>query len=219
MCAQVYAAQKGNGGGNANHVVMMGCGEPLDNYDASLQFISLISHPLGQGLSRRNITLSTCGLVPQMDRLSEEKLPITLAVSLHAPNDSLRRKLMPVARKYSIKETLAACSRYFNKTGRRITFEYALISGVNDQSDHARELSALLRGMPCHINLIPANETGGQYKKSQRTAVFARVLAEHGLNATVRKSLGGDIDAACGQLRRRYTENGHTFPAISMEDK
>jgi 23S rRNA (adenine2503-C2)-methyltransferase len=205
MCAQVYQTQKEEHQ-TIDHIVMMGCGEPLDNYDASLRFISLICHPQGRGIAGRNITLSTCGLVPQIDRLSTEALPLTLAVSLHAPNDGLRAQIMPVARKYSINETLAACTSYFIKAGRRVTFEYALIDGVNDQNAHARELAALLRGMPCHINLIPVNETGSPYKKSRRAAVFAAILTERGVNATVRHSMGGDIDAACGQLRRRYIQ-------------
>jgi 23S rRNA (adenine2503-C2)-methyltransferase len=185
---------------------MMGCGEPLDNFAESVRFITLISHPKGWGMGRRHITLSTCGLVPQIDALAALGLPITLAVSLHAPDDDTRRQLMPVARKYPLETLLGACARYTAITKRRITFEYALINGANDSDACAKALAARLRGMLCHVNIIPVNEIAGlpaSFTRSTRTEAFARRLSERGIAVTVRKSLGGDVNAACGQLRGR----------------
>lgn len=205
MCAQVYTAQR-DSGERVDGVVLMGCGEPLDNFDASLRFISLISHPSGLNIGQRHITLSTCGLVPQILALAEKRLQITLAVSLHAPCDDIRRTLMPVANRYTIQETLDACAAYASATHRRITFEYALIDGVNDGDTHAQTLGDLLQGLLCHVNLIPVNETSPRFSPSRRTDRFLGILTRRGIPVTVRRSLGGDIQAACGQLRRRYME-------------
>lgn len=200
MCAQLYAAQRDTGA-RVDNLVLMGCGEPLDNFDAVLAFIGLITHPKGAGLGQRHITLSTCGLVPQIRELAALQLQITLAVSLHAPDDDTRRTLMPVARKYSVRETVDACAYYARLTRRRVTFEYALMDGVNDSDASARALCGLLKGLLCHVNLIPVNETSAAFSQSRRMTAFARILAAKGIPATVRHSLGGDIQAACGQLR------------------
>ena len=202
MLAQIHAAQN-DLGESISHVVLMGMGEPLDNYDNTVKFLRLATHPQGLNLSQRKISLSTCGLVPQIDRLAGEHLGVTLSVSLHAPNDALRDRLMPVNRAYPIKELLAACGRYAKATGRRISFEYALLRDVNDSQEHAKELVGRLKGMLCHVNLIPANpvpELGFQRSKPERMRVFQDILEQSGLAVTVRRSLGGDIDAACGQL-------------------
>jgi len=204
IAAQVYAAQRELGQG-ITHIVLMGMGEPLDNYNNTLRFLRLITHPKGQNISQRRISLSTCGLVPQIEQLATEGLGVTLSVSLHAPNDDLRDSIMPINRKYPIAQLLAACKHYSEKTSRRISVEYALLRGVNDTPAHARELAAQLQGMLCHVNLIPANEVGRGYEASSPEHVqrFAQTLLRHKINATVRRSLGKDIDAACGQLRNR----------------
>ena len=187
----------------------MGTGEPLDNYDNVLTFLRLVSHPEGLNIGMRHISLSTCGLVPMIDRLAEEKLQLTLSISLHAPNNDIRSRIMPVNRRYPLEELIPACRRYFDRTGRRISFEYAMIGGVNDTVPCARELIRLLRGFPCHINLIPLNRVpGSPLVPSTREDLhrFQNTLLEHGMNATVRRSLGGDIAASCGQLRRQRNE-------------
>ncbi|MDR2932527.1 MAG: 23S rRNA (adenine(2503)-C(2))-methyltransferase RlmN [Oscillospiraceae bacterium] len=209
MLDEVYTAQR-DGAEKISSVVLMGIGEPLDNYDAVLYFLKILSDPGGFGLSLRHVSLSTCGLVDQIDILAEEALPLTLSVSLHAPNDAIRKKIMPVARKWPMDELLAACGRYFARTGRRISFEYALIDGVNDREAHARELGEKLlalkkRGAQCHVNLIPVNTVDGKsHTQSGRAAVarFEGVLSGVGIATTVRRTLGADINAACGQLRR-----------------
>jgi 23S rRNA (adenine2503-C2)-methyltransferase len=204
MLEQVYRAEADSGEA-VSSLVLMGIGEPLDNYDNVLRFLEILSHPEGKNLSLRHVSLSTCGLVDMIDRLAGEKLGLTLSVSLHAPNDQIRDALMPVNRKWPIAELLAACSRYFDATGRRVSFEYALIGGVNDGAEHARELGGRLRGMNCHVNLIPVNEVGGKaYRASerQRAERFSAILSGMGVTVTIRRRLGADINAACGQLRR-----------------
>ena len=188
------------------HVVLMGCGEPLDNYSSTLTFIRNVIAPYALNLSPRRITVSTCGLVPQIRRLAGEGLPVTLAVSLHAPDDRTRNALVPVNKKYPIGELMAACRHYYHTTGRRVTFEYALISGVNDSRRHAEKLGQLLSGFPCHVNLIPANpvpEKGVEGVPRQKAEHFKRVVESYGIPVTVRRELGSDIEAACGQLRRK----------------
>lgn len=206
MLEQVYRIQKQTQE-RVSNVVIMGMGEPLANYEETVRFIRLLSHKDGLDLSQRNITLSTCGLVPQIRRLAEEGLTITLAISLHAADDETRKKLMPVANRYSIDEILDAVSEYFEKTGRRVSFEYALTEGVNDSSDDAKNLSKLLHGFPCHVNLIPVNtvtESGLNRPASESVGEFYKKLEKYGINVTIRKEMGSDIDGACGQLRNRY---------------
>ena len=195
-----------------SHIVLMGIGEPLDNFDNVMRFLELINSPEGMHISMRHISLSTCGLVPGIDALAERKLQLTLSVSLHAPNDAIRSRIMPVDRAYPIDALLAACRRYYAATSRRISFEYAMIDGVNDSPENARELLTRLQGLPAHVNLIPLNHVEeSPLKPSSRQAVarFQQILEDGGTPATVRRSLGGDIDASCGQLRRKYTtQNG-----------
>jgi len=190
-----------------SNVVLMGSGEPLDNYDEVLRFIRLVNHEKGLNISMRHITLSTCGLVPQIQRLMEEKLQITLAVSLHATNDPTRDDLMPVNRSYPIKVLLDTCRTYVKETGRRVTFEYALIQGQNDTPEEARRLGDLLKGIKCHVNLIPINPVDGKNFKGtshKNVLAFLEILRDYHVEATVRRSLGQDIDAACGQLRNQH---------------
>ena len=200
ICMQVYAA------GGARNVVLMGCGEPLDNFDAVMRFIELITHPRGAGLSQRHITLSTCGLVPKIYELAKRKLQITLAISLHGADDATRQALMPIAMRYPIRSLIAACRHYANTTRRRVTFEYALTQGVNDSPAQARELARLLRDMLCHVNLIPVNpgETHTFSPTTRRGAEsFAAILMKSGIPATVRRTIGAEVNAACGQLRAK----------------
>ncbi len=192
-----------------SHIVLMGIGEPLDNFDNVMRFLELVNSPEGMNISMRHISLSTCGLVPKIDQLAQRKLQLTLSVSLHAPNDAVRNTIMPVNKAYPTEELLAACRRYYEATNRRISFEYAMISGVNDREEDARELLRRLKGLPAHFNLIPLNHVEeSPLKPSTRAAVmkFQKTLEEGGITATVRRSLGGDIDASCGQLRRNYTK-------------
>ena len=206
MLSQIYAIQK-DCGERVHGTVLMGSGEPLDNYDNVVKFLRLINDPKGQNMGQRHITLSTCGLVDQMYKLAEEDLQITLAVSLHAPNDGIRTQTMPIAKVYSMDKLLQACRDYADKTKRRITFEYALIHGVNDGDEHAWELVKKLRDMLCHVNLIPVNDVKERnYVKStaDRVKRFAGILNDNGVETTVRRKLGSDIDAACGQLRRSH---------------
>ena len=192
-----------------SHVVLMGIGEPLDNFENVLRFLALVNSPEGMGLSMRHISLSTCGLVPKIDALAEKKLQLTLSVSLHAPTDEIRSRIMPVNRAYPLEQLMGACRRYFSATNRRISFEYAMIRGVNDSPDQARQLLALLKGLPAHVNLIPLNRVAeSPLVPSTRPAVaaFQELLEAGGVPATVRRTLGGDIDASCGQLRRKYTQ-------------
>ena len=191
------------------HIVLMGIGEPLDNYENVMRFLELVNSPDGMNISMRHISLSTCGLVPGIDRLAQEKLQLTLSVSLHAPTDEIRNTIMPVNKAYPTEELLEACRRYYATTGRRISFEYAMINGVNDTPEAAKILLKRLKGMGAHMNLIPLNHVEeSPLKPSTRQAVqtFQKILEDGGIPATVRRTLGGDIDASCGQLRRKYTK-------------
>ena len=190
-----------------SHIVLMGIGEPLDNFDNVMRFLELVNSENGMNISMRHISLSTCGLVPMMDKLAERKLQISLAVSLHGPTDEIRNKIMPVNRAYPIAELMEACRRYYAATSRRMHFEYAMIDGVNDSEANARQLLKLLKGLPAHVNMIPLNHVEeSPLKPSSRASVlrFQKILEEGGVTATVRRTLGGDIDASCGQLRRKY---------------
>ena len=192
-----------------SRIVLMGIGEPLDNFDNVMRFLELVNSEAGMNISMRHISLSTCGLVPKIDELAKRKLQITLSVSLHAPNDEVRSTIMPVNKAYPTEALLAACRRYYAETSRRISFEYAMIDGVNDSIEHAKELVHRLKGLPAHFNLIPLNHVEeSPLKPSTRNAVakFQKTLEDAGIPATVRRTLGGDIDASCGQLRRKYTK-------------
>lgn len=208
MLNQIYLVQRLTGE-RVSNVVVMGTGEPLDNYDNLVAFIRLLSDEMGLHISQRNITVSTCGLADKIRKLAEEKFQITLALSLHASNDTVRRELMPIANRYSIEEVLHACDDYFSQTGRRMTFEYSLIAGENDSHEQARELAALLKGKNAHINLIPVNPIKERdYKQSKGDSVqkFKLILEKYGINVTIRREMGTDINAACGQLRKSYME-------------
>ncbi|MBQ7328547.1 MAG: 23S rRNA (adenine(2503)-C(2))-methyltransferase RlmN [Oscillospiraceae bacterium] len=192
-----------------SHIVLMGIGEPLDNLPNVLRFLELVNSEEGMNISMRHISLSTCGLVPKIDELAEHKLQISLAISLHGPNNEIRNKIMPVNKAYPVEELIAACRRYYDKTSRRIHFEYAMINGLNDSPEQAKELLALLKGLPAHVNLIPLNHVEeSPLKPSTKAAVaaFQNLLEQGGVTATVRRTLGSDIDASCGQLRRKYTQ-------------
>nr|WP_325185482.1 23S rRNA (adenine(2503)-C(2))-methyltransferase RlmN [uncultured Oscillibacter sp.] len=194
-------------GETVSNIVLMGIGEPLDNLDAVLRFLELVNHPDGLNIGMRHISLSTCGLVPGIRRLAELELQLTLSVSLHAPDSETRSRIMPVNRAYDVETLFDACRDYFQKTGRRISFEYAMIDGVNDHDWQADLIARKLRGMPGHVNLIPLNDVAeSPLRPSRRLAAFQKRLESHGLTATVRRSLGGDIDASCGQLRRKAME-------------
>ena len=206
MLDQIYTIQKMSGE-RVDNVVVMGSGEPLDNYDNLLKFISLLNSEKGLNISARNITVSTCGLVPEIFKLADRKLQITLAVSLHAPDDELRKTMMPIANKYSVSEIMDACRYYILQTGRRISFEYSLVRDVNDSEDCARQLISLVKGMNCHINLIPVNPIKERdYRQSEQKAIhaFKNKLEKNGINVTIRREMGRDIDGACGQLRKSY---------------
>ena len=192
-----------------SHIVLMGIGEPLDNFDNVMRFLELVNSADGMNISMRHISLSTCGLVPKIDELAKRKLQISLAISLHGPNDEIRNKIMPVNKAYPIDVLLEACRRYYAATSRRIHFEYAMIDGVNDREQDAKELLRRLKGLPAHINMIPLNHVEeSPLKPSSKAAVakFQKLLEDGGITATVRRTLGGDIDASCGQLRRKYTK-------------
>ena len=206
MLAQVYHAVRTTGE-RVSNIVVMGTGEPLDNYDNLIRFIDLITDENGYNISERNITVSSCGIVPKIRQLADEERNFTFALSLHATTDEERKALMPIAERYSISETLDACRYYFEKTGRRLTFEYSLVKGVNDSEDHARRLAALIRGLNAHVNLIPINPVEErEYKASDASSVdkFKNSLEKYRINVTIRRGMGSDIDAACGQLRRKY---------------
>ena len=206
MLDQVLFTQL-DAGREVSNIVLMGIGEPLDNMDNVLRFLELVNHPDGMHIGMRHISLSTCGVVPGIDALAEKQLQLTLSVSLHAPDSETRSRIMPVNRAYDVELLFDACHRYFEKTGRRISFEYAMIDGVNDNDWQADLIAKKLRGMPGHVNLIPLNDVvESPYKPSRRVAAFQKRLESHGVTATVRRSLGGDIDASCGQLRRKAME-------------
>ncbi len=192
-----------------SHIVLMGIGEPLDNFDNVLRFLELVNSADGMNISMRHISLSTCGLIPKIDALADKKLQISLAISLHGPNNAIRGKIMPVNKAYPIEDLVAACRRYYEATSRRIHFEYAMIDGVNDRPCDAKELLRLLKGLPAHINMIPLNHVEeSPLKPSSKAAVaaFQKILEDGGITATVRRTLGGDIDASCGQLRRKFNQ-------------
>ena len=190
-------------GQHVTNLVFMGMGEPLANYDETIRAVRLLIHPRGFGIGQRNITISTIGIISGIDKLAEEDLQIGLAISLHAPNDKLRQKLVPTAGPHSVEDLIAAGKRYFKRTGRRVTFEYALIEGVNDSAEIAKELALLLDGNGSHVNLIPINPTAGNFQRPSRRNVleFERILYNAGVNCTVRVEKGSEISAACGQLR------------------
>ncbi len=205
MLAQIEVAQNDTGV-RVSSVVLMGMGEPLDNYEQVVHFLRMLGEEGGVHIGMRHISLSTCGLVPGIDRLKTEQIPLTLSISLHAPNDEIRSRTMPVNKKWPIAELLRACREYIEATGRRISFEYAMIDGVNDTDVCAQELADRLQGMLCHVNLIPVNAVDGKEQKRssrQRIEAFMQVLEKRGINATVRRTLGADINASCGQLRRQ----------------
>ncbi len=203
MIDQVLFTQLDSGAPISN-IVLMGIGEPLDNYDTVMKFLKLVNHPEGMNIGMRHISLSTCGLIDKIDKLAQLELQLTLSVSLHAPDDETRSKIMPVNRAVGVEKLMETCRRYFQTTGRRISYEYAMIDGVNDSDAQADLLAKLLRGQPGHVNLIPLNEVEeSPLKPSKRVAAFQKRLESHGVTATVRRKLGGDIDASCGQLRRK----------------
>lgn len=203
---QVIFTQK-DSGLDISNIVLMGIGEPLDNLDNVLKFLELVNHPDGLQIGMRHISLSTCGILPGINRLADLGLQLTLSVSLHAPDSETRSKIMPVNRAYDVEDLFAACHRYFQKTGRRISFEYAMIDGINDHDWQADLIAKKIKGMPGHVNLIPLNDVvESPLKPSRRVAAFQKRLESHGITATVRRSLGGDIDASCGQLRRKAME-------------
>lgn len=208
MLSQVALVSK-DIGQRISNIVIMGIGEPFDNYDNVLKFLRLVNNKEGLNIGYRHITISTCGLVPGIRRLAGEGLPVTLAISLHAPNDELRKKIMPIANKYSINEILDACKLFIDKTTRRVTFEYSMISGVNDSKEHAEELTQRLRNLLCHVNLIPINKIEERdFEKSKKDTIktFQKILRSNGIEATIRRELGSDINASCGQLRNRYLD-------------
>ncbi|MBS6762725.1 MAG: 23S rRNA (adenine(2503)-C(2))-methyltransferase RlmN [Clostridium sp.] len=208
MLGQVYAIQRITGE-RVSNVVIMGTGEPLDNYENFLRFIRLLTDEHGLHISQRNVTVSTCGIVPKMRELVEEDLQITLALSLHGTTQEKRKELMPVANKYGLQDVLHACDEYFEKTGRRITFEYSLVHGVNDTDEDAAELVRILKPRNCHLNLIPVNPVKERsfVRPSRKNALnFKNKLEKSGINVTIRREMGADIDGACGQLRRRYVQ-------------
>jgi 23S rRNA (adenine2503-C2)-methyltransferase len=208
MLDQIYRIQRISGE-RVSNVVVMGTGEPLDNYDNLIRFIRILTDQQGLGISARNITVSTCGIPDRIRALAEENLPITLALSLHAPNNEIRKKLMPVAAKYELSEVMDAFRYYYEKTGRRLTFEYSLVASVNDGEEQARELSRLVKGLNCHVNLIPVNPIKERdYRKSESKNIqnFKFILEKNRINVTIRREMGSDIDAACGQLRKSYMD-------------
>ena len=213
MLDQIYRIQKLTGE-RVSNVVVMGSGEPLDNYDNLLVFLRMLTDENGLNISQRNITVSTCGIVPKIRAFAEEDLQVTLALSLHASDNEKRKELMPIAYTYSLGEVMDACRYYFQKTGRRMTYEYSLVGGVNDTREDAKALAGLLRGQNCHVNLIPVNPVKEKgYVQPDRTAVldFKDKLEKYGINATIRREMGRDIDGACGQLRRSYEKSSETL--------
>lgn len=208
ILSQVYMAQR-EIGERISHIVLMGMGEPMDNFDNVMRFITLVTDEKGLNLSMRNISLSTCGVVPKIQDLLDKHLQLTLSISLHAPNNEIRNTIMPVNKRYHIEQLLDMCRKYTVETSRRISFEYAMLSGINDSDECARELASRLKGMLCHVNLIPVNEVAeSPFKPSppERVQRFVDILAKSGVTATVRRKLGSDIDASCGQLRLKQNK-------------
>jgi 23S rRNA (adenine2503-C2)-methyltransferase len=208
MLDQIYQIQRLSGE-RVSNVVVMGTGEPLDNYDNLIRFIQILTDENGLNISQRNITVSTCGLVEKIKQLADENLQITLALSLHAPNDDVRQQLMPIANKYEIQSAIKACDYYYQKTGRRITFEYSMVEGVNDLPEHAKELAQRIKGLNCHVNLIPVNPIKErEYRQSEAKNIqnFKNILEKYRINVTIRREMGTDINAACGQLRKSYID-------------
>lgn len=223
MLGQVIAANAWAQGQDAarrvHNIVLMGSGEPFDNYENVVKFLRLLNDPDGLGISLRNVSLSTCGLVPEMRRFADEGLPVTLSVSLHAPNDEIRKTMMPVAQVHPMEDVIAACRHYVEKTGRRVIFEYALVEGTNCEPKHADELARRLRGLQCHVNLIPLNGVKERALEPPSRAVadlFLKRLTKNHISATIRREMGADIEGACGQLRRRVLAEGGT-PSASAE--
>jgi 23S rRNA (adenine2503-C2)-methyltransferase len=218
ILGQVHCANREIMGSHVGNIVLMGSGEPFDNYDNVVRFLRLVSHEKGLGIGLRHISLSTCGIVPQMRKFALEGLPVTLSVSLHAPNDDIRKQLMPVASAYSIADLLEACRYYIEKTGRRVIFEYALIAGVNSSVKHAVELASRLRGMQCHVNLIALNsvsESELEGADENKVSVFERELNIRNISVTRRREMGDDIQGACGQLRKSHIEARASLGGIS----
>ena len=212
MIAQVLFTQLDSGEPISN-IVLMGIGEPLDNFDTVMKFLTLVNHPEGLNIGMRHISLSTCGLTDKIDKLAQYGLQLTLSVSLHAPDDETRSKIMPVNRSVGVEKLMETCRRYFQTTGRRISYEYAMIDGVNDSDWQADLLASLLKGTPGHVNLIPLNDVEeSPLKPSRRVAAFQKRLEHHGITVTVRRKLGGDIDASCGQLRRKAMKEDQSQP-------
>lgn len=212
MIAQVLFTQLDSGEPVSN-IVLMGIGEPLDNFDTVMKFLTLVNHPEGLNIGMRHISLSTCGLTDKIDKLAQRGLQLTLSVSLHAPDDETRSKIMPVNRSVGVEKLMDTCRRYFQTTGRRISYEYAMIDGVNDSDWQADLLASRLKGTPGHVNLIPLNDVEeSPLKPSRRVAAFQKRLERHGVTVTVRRKLGGDIDASCGQLRRKAMKEGQSQP-------
>lgn len=209
ILSQLYRAQR-DLGERISHIVLMGMGEPLDNFDNVMRFLALVTDEKGVNISMRNISLSTCGLVPRIEDMLKKHLQLTLSISLHAPSDELRSKIMPINKRYPIDELLGVCRKYVSETSRRISFEYAMLAGVNDSDECAKLLASKLKGMLCHVNLIPVNEVAeSPFKPSspERVERFVEILGKSGVNATVRRKLGSDIDASCGQLRLKENKN------------
>lgn len=216
ILAQVLKSQE-QIGERISNIVLMGSGEPLDNYDNVMEFLDSVNAEYGLNIGQRHITLSTCGIVPKIIELADKNMQITLAISLHAPSDELRKTMMPIAHKYSIDEVIKACKYYISKTNRRITFEYALVNGVNDTRECGFQLIQLLKGILCHVNLIPVNEVKErEFKKSSSNNVkdFYEMLSSHGIETTIRREMGSDINAACGQLRRSYLESKNDLKGV-----
>ena len=216
MLEQIYRIQR-DSGYRVDNVVVMGSGEPFDNFDNLIKFVELLKDENGLNISGRNLTVSTCGLVPKIYELADMQPQLTLAISLHAPEDELRKTIMPIANKYTINEIIDACKYYIEKTGRRVSFEYSLVAGVNDSSKQAEQLIRLVKGMNCHINLIPVNPIKERdYKQSKQNEIqsFKNKLEKCGLNVTIRREMGRDIDGACGQLRKSYS-----YELVTQEDK
>ena len=212
ILGQVMCANNTLDGEKVHNIVLMGSGEPFDNYDNVIRFLKLVSHPEGLNISLRHISLSTCGLIDRIKAFADENLPVTLSISLHAPNDEIRKKIMPIARRYSIRDTINACKYYLEKTGRRIVFEYALIDGINADEKQANELADLLRGMQCHVNLIPLNtvkERNLNGVSNKQVQAFLSVLEKRHISATRRREMGDDIEGACGQLRKKVLKEGN----------